>query len=72
MVVPTVHAMPQMFSIFVVWGLKTVIMRIGGVDIYRRLRPFFLGLLVGHALGVLMSFGVDQVWFPGQGQRSHS
>ena len=25
-----------------------------------------------HALGVLLSFGMDQAWFPGQGHRSHS
>jgi len=72
MVVSPTHAVHSIFAIFVAWGMKTVILRIGGVDLYRRLRPFFLGLLVGHALGVLLSFVVDQIWFPGQGHHTHS
>jgi len=72
MVVPPTHAVHSMFSVFVAWGLKSIILRIGGVDLYRRLRPFFLGLLVGHALGVLASYIVDQIWFPGQGHHTHS
>ncbi len=72
MVVPLTHAVHSVFSVFMAWGIKSIILRIGGVDLYRRLRPFFLGLLVGHALGVLLSFFVDQIWFPGQGHRTHS
>ena len=72
MVVPPTHAVHSMFAIFVAWGIKTVILRIGGVELYRRLRPFFLGFLVGHALGVLLSFIVDQIWFPGRGHHTHS
>ena len=72
MVVPLTHAVHSVFSVFMAWGIKSIILRIGGVDLYRRLRPLFLGLLVGHALGVLLSFFVDQIWFPGQGHRTHS
>lgn len=72
MVVPPTHAVHSMFSIFIAWGIKSIILRIGGVDLYRRCRPLFLGLLVGHALGVLLSFVVDQIWFPGQGHHTHS
>lgn len=72
MVVPLTHAVHSVFSVFMAWGIKSIILRIGGVDLYRRLRPFFLGLLVGHALGVILSFFVDQIWFPGQGHRTHS
>ena len=72
MAVPPTHAIHSMFSIFVAWCLKTVILRIGGVEYYRRLRPVFLGLLIGHALGVLIGFVVDQIWFPGQGHHTHS
>ena len=72
MVVPPTHAVHSIFSVFMAWGIKSIILRIGGVDLYRRLRPLFLGLLVGHALGVLLSFFVDQIWFPGQGHRTHS
>ena len=72
MVVPPTHAVHSIFSVFMAWGIKSVILRIGGVELYRRLRPFFLGLLVGHALGVILSFFVDQIYFSGQGHRTHS
>jgi hypothetical protein len=72
MVVPLTHAIHSIFTIFLSWGIKLIIMRIGGVAFYRRTRPFFLGLVVGYALGILFSFGVDQVWFPGDGHGTHS
>ena len=72
MVVPPTSAVHSMFSIFLAWGMKALILKIGGVEAYRRFRPLFLGFLVGHALGVLLSFIVDQIWFPGQGHGTHS
>tara|TARA_B100001250_G_scaffold278813_1_gene241219 strand:- start:1094 stop:3034 length:1941 start_codon:yes stop_codon:yes gene_type:complete len=36
------------FSIFIGWTLKAVILKYGGVKLFRRLRPFFLGLILGH------------------------
>ena len=36
------------FSIFIGWMLKGVILQYGGVTFYRRLRPLFLGLILGH------------------------
>lgn len=72
MVVPPTHAVHSIFSVFCTWAIKSIILRIGGVDLYRRMRPLFLGLLVGHALGVLLSFVIDQIYFPGQGHHTHS
>ena len=72
MVVPLTHAIHSIFTVFLAWGIKVVLMRIGGVALYRRVRPLFLGLLVGYAMGILVSFLVDQVWFPGQGHGTHS
>jgi hypothetical protein len=36
------------FSIFIGWSLKAIILKYGGVRLYRELRPFFLGLVLGH------------------------
>lgn len=59
------------FSIFLVWSIKAVLLKIGGVTLYRKWQPFFFGILVGYALGITLSFLVDVIWFPGQGHRVH-
>jgi len=38
------------FAIFVGWLIKVAIMHWGGYKVYRQLRPFFLGLIVGDAI----------------------
>jgi len=59
------------FSVFLAWFIKFIILRIGGAALYRRYRPFFLGVLVGYTAGVGLSFLVDVVWFPGGGHSIH-
>ena len=51
---PTGYAFNMTFAndffwcdIFVAWALKTLILRYGGRDLYRRMMPFFLGLILG-------------------------
>ena len=36
------------FSIFLAWMLKGLILKYGGIDIYRKMLPFFLGLILGE------------------------
>ena len=36
------------FNAFLAWLIKGPILRYGGVRTYRRVRPFFLGLILGH------------------------
>ena len=53
-----------MFSIFLAWLIKLLVMRFGGVNLYRKTQPLFLGILVGYVLGVAVAYTVDSAWFP--------
>lgn len=59
------------FTIFIAWVIKAILLRLGGISLYRNVQPFFLGMLVGFATGMTLSFIVDMIWFPGQGHRLH-
>jgi len=60
------------FTIFLVWVIKLLVLRVGGIALYRRGQPFFLGILVGFILGTGLSAVVDTVWFPGEGHSVHT
>ncbi|MDA0710925.1 MAG: hypothetical protein O3B73_12020 [bacterium] len=59
------------FTIFLVWLCKLLILRIGGIALYRKGQPLFLGILVGFIIGVALSAAVDTLWFPGSGHSVH-
>ncbi len=59
-------------AVFIAWVCKFLVLRFGGIALYHRSQPFFLGLLVGYALSVVLSALVDLIWFPGQGHYIHS
>jgi hypothetical protein len=44
------HAHNLWFAIFLGWLMKLIVLRVGGVQLYRQLRPAFLGLIVGESL----------------------
>ena len=50
------------FSIFVSWGAKFLILRHGGLKLYRRMRPFFLGLILGDYI-IGGAFNIYEVLF---------
>jgi hypothetical protein len=64
---PTYPVTNVVFSLFLGWVAKSLILRFGGSGAYRLARPFFLGLIMGHYVGAGLSFFVDMIWFPGHG-----
>ena len=67
---PVAYTLPvrlSAVSIFLAWAFKSLILKFGGIRLYRRAQPFFFGLIVGYFTGCGLSFAVDMIWFPGQG-----
>jgi hypothetical protein len=58
-------------TIFLVWLIKSLILRIGGLEKYRATAPLFLGMLMGFLAGVALGVIVDAIWFPGNGHEIH-
>ena len=59
------------FSIFLAWLTKLVILKVGGIDLYRKAKPFFYGISLGYVIGISISIVVDMIWFPGEGHQVH-
>ncbi len=59
------------FSLLLVWLAKSIVLRYGGVRLYRQSLPFWYGIIVGYLVGVGLSTLVDAIWFPGQGHWVH-
>jgi len=47
------------FSVFLAWVLKTRVLKYGGPKLYMKLRPLFLGLLLGQYTGAAMWMIID-------------
>lgn len=58
-------------TIFLIWAVKSLILRIGGLERYRETAPLFLGFLIGYIFAVGVGVVVDSLWFPGQGHPMH-
>ena len=54
-------------SIFLIWAVKTLLLRVGGLERYRKTAPLFLGILLGYLAGVGLGLIVDIIWFNGNG-----
>ena len=59
------------FSIFLVWVIKSLLLRLGGVKLYKKAQPAVIGMLAGYAICVFLSWLVDEIWFPGNGHLVH-
>jgi len=58
-------------SIFIVWAAKTLILRFGGLNLYRKAKPLVMGILIGYLAAVAGGIVVDTIWFPGLGHKVH-
>ena len=45
------------------WLIQVILLRVGGVRLYRSVQPLFLGMLVGYVVGAAVSYLVDGLWF---------
>ena len=59
------------FSIFLAWLAKLVILKVGGIGLYQKAKPFFYGISLGYVMGIATSILVDMIWFPGEGHPVH-
>lgn len=69
---PVAYTLPvrlSWFSIFLAWAAKLMILRLGGIGLYRKAQPFFFGIIAGFFFAAGISFVVDMIWFPGEGHR---
>ena len=70
-IITTTCILHEILSLFIVWMFKSIVMRVGGAQLYRRLRPFFFGMVIGRVAGVLLSSIIDWIWFYGSGHAVH-
>lgn len=54
-----------LFPLFQAWLIQTVLVRLGGGRLDRRVPPLFRGVLIACILGQGLSFLVDVLWFHG-------
>jgi len=53
------------WAFFMAWFMKTLILRLGGVRLYRRFIPAFLGLAIGHFFSAGIVWGSIATLWPG-------
>jgi hypothetical protein len=57
----------QMLNFLIAWIAKSTLSRIGGHRLVTKARPFFLGLIAGHAVGLAVGIVTDMIFHPGAG-----
>ncbi len=60
----------SILSVFLAWLVKFILLKIG-TGAYRTGQRFFLGVLLGYTLGIVLSFIADALFYPGQGHMIH-
>jgi len=61
--VATAYGTLVWWSFFLVWLLKVILLKWGGMKLYRRVIPFFLGFALGHFFAAGMIWGIlGAIW----------
>ncbi len=60
----------SILSVFLAWLVKFILLKVG-TKAYRTGQRFFLGVLIGYTTGIVLSFIVDALFYPGQGHMMH-
>lgn len=53
-----------LFPTFLAWLIQTLLIRFGGVGLYRRTQPLVIGMLMAYLCGQVVGLIVDLIWFP--------
>jgi len=61
------HIKESILSFLIAWVAKSLTLRLGGIRLFRRTVPLFVGIVVGAFVGTAMCFLVDLIWFPMSG-----
>ncbi len=59
----TSYGSPIFGPFLMVWVVKTIVLRVGGMRLYRQLIPFFVGLVLGHFFTIGMVWGWLNLFF---------
>ncbi len=54
----------SVFAFFIAWASKTILLKVGGVPLYTKAKPFFYGLLLGHIGIIFIGWIVDMIKGP--------
>lgn len=60
----TAYGHPLWGSALIVWALKSMILKAGGIKLFRRYIPAFIGLVIGHFFASGVVWGLVAVWNP--------
>ncbi len=60
----TAYGHPLWGSALLVWAVKSFILRVGGIKLFRKFIPGFIGLVIGHFFASGVIWGLVAIWNP--------
>ena len=62
----TSYGSPLWGPFFIVWVIKSIVLRVGGMRLYRQLIPLFIGIVLGHFFTAGIVWGWLNLFFDTQ------